>query len=246
MWLLYIVAFFGALQFLVAPLLVYMNLKNPAEAPWTHWDLTGKTKPRLASQIKDTILAELAPLGFEIVGGLQGIAENIEMYEVHCGAVHDNDRASVATMIITSSNQEQRFVEFVTDFSGGSQITTSNVELPGAFIPRPGCQNFHYPEIKDISLLYRLHKAAGEKYGSGAVSITGQSQTLPERRNAEEAEIVEHQIACKRLKRRRDGSVSPTLLGAFQMTWLMAFPIAQVRKAFRNRKLQNLRNSLTG
>ncbi len=113
-------------------------------------------------------------------------------------------------------------------------------------LSRPGCQNFQYPEIKDVSLLYRLHKAAGEKYGSGAASIPGQNQTLPERRNTEEAEVVQHQIACRRLERRRDGTVSPTLLGAFQMTWLMAFPIAQVRKVFHNRKLQKLRNSVRG
>ncbi len=246
MWFLYVIIIgLVVFQFLVAPLLAYWQIKLPAAEVWTEWDMEDGTKTKVAERAKKSIAGELAPLGFESVGAIKARTEAIDAYEVHCGHDNGTDRVSVATMYLKTLKQKKTFIEFVTDFSDGSQIATSNSDLPAlVFISRPGCHGFRFPEIQDIALLFRMHQVGVERYGSATAKTPWRAQSLVDHRNAAETNVVQHQVACGRLKQNADGTMSPTLRGAFQMTWRAAIPFRQVRRAMHNHKRQQLRKNL--
>jgi hypothetical protein len=241
MWLVYIAFALAALPLLVAPILIYFFVKLPTSDFWVDWDIDEGSMAKIASRAKEIAAQDLAPLGFEIVGGIQAATPKVDAYEVHCGHHNTIDRVSISTMFLKPLKQEKVFVEFHTNFEDGSLISTSNADLlDPSFVPRPGCHEFQFTEVDDMALLFRLHRVAVERYGTSKVAMSWKERVLAERRNAEENSVVQHQVACGRFKQDQDGILSPTLSGAFLMGWHAAFPLVQIRRAIRSNKRQQL------
>jgi len=194
-----------------------------------------------ASPWPDYYSSNLRHGGFEYAGQLLDPAEqrNVALrvnFYVH---LQNQDSAYVAEII--SGRQTISLVSFKSRFEDGFSFETNNVSSASLFKDNPDHRSFRFPQVRSIDSLYRLHRrikqdAVVDHHRPVIADKQGELAEFISR-----AEVLHQRMAqCGDYELSQDGGCyRHTWKGAIRQSWLLAWPVKQMRAL----RIQN--NSLT-
>lgn len=189
---------------------------------------------------------ELTPLGFQLTAYLcqEGGTAGMRLYVTMFNNSTTGDRAMAVTMqtpLQSIASARKSYVEFTTDYLDEVEVNTNNSKTPlGTFYRKRTKFGFQYARQKNVTELYRYHRALLGIYGS---KTTMPRQFHPAYTVAElqlgMGKDLDYQAGRGLYWLSEDGQTyRPTWLGAMRMVFLLMFPIVQFRKLLRRRRVE--------
>lgn len=125
---------------------------------------------------------------------------------------------------------------FLTQFSDGTAIVTSNTSSAGVFPRDPKVSSVRCPGIRDFGLLYRFHRARVERARGGRAATLDHMKDARTRMENDWTQTFERLVGAGyySIDQARELYV-PTLKGAFLMTYRLLPPFKQIQKLRRDR-----------
>lgn len=157
------------------------------------------------------------------------------------------DIAVIADIVGDNGINRERLplIEFVTDFTDGSDINTNNSSQPSIFPKLASKETFSIPNMYDPYTLYFIHNSMVYRYGKGKNKILPQEQQY---------EFYLHKSTLHALEQRekigylyldiKEDKYRPTLLGTYLMSWRIIWPINRIRLALMKKEAKVLINQL--
>lgn len=247
-----LIAVVALLPFLFGPILIrrtYRMSLNPSLVPF---DPEGPGSPEELRSHFAATTNDLDRLGFEPVRYYQ-------LKMTHSGAdgwvlFHRNGKTGETSRVITSVGTSDvvrigtSFVVFVSDFSDGTRVVTSNRD--SAYVHPPRKPPYHgraFPQVRDVGHLYVAHRARVESLAAGRIAIDP-ARDDPDGylRSIDIDEPFAYHVACGYAYNDEMGGVQrATWKGAILSTWKLLPPIKQIRLGWERlmaaRQLGNLR-----
>ena len=143
------------------------------------------------------------------------------------------------------SKQRVPYIEFVTDFTDGSDINTNNSSQPSVFPKLPNKETFSLPDIYDPYTLYFIHNNMVQRYGKDKIKILPQQEQYEFYLHKSNLDALEQRekIGYLYLDRKED-KYRPTLLGAYLMSWRIIWPINKIQLALMKKEAKVLVNQI--
>lgn len=216
------------------PLVIRGTCKITAEPDFNICD-PDTLEPRTRDFIHDTI-ERLNALGFEVKSILHcpQATQNVRNYLAVMANPATKTLGFVTVIESVQSNQSQirtQYVEFVNKFADETNVCTLNSSVLGSFPLAPKQTKIQVPHLTDEKRLLQLHLSQTEKIGVGKTAsypdcIDGPTFV------ADEVRTQYERCAKSGILERREGSASfsPTLWGAYLMTWGQMWPIKPLRE----------------
>lgn len=224
---------------------------NPihAEDAWlaalVTFDPEAQPAPPNVQAFLDTAEAELWDHGFEALAhvALPNVLANVKSIVVVMVRPESNDAAMAATMFGTGGGTtvEKFHVEFSTDFADGIEVATTNSKEESVFRPLPHKKLLQCDFVRDPVGLWRIHDRATREFGTGSkVRVPGGDEVV-ERFAASLRKEFTDQVAVGWLYYDEEHDVFRlTWKGACLMTWKICWPVAQIRRAPRRKRVNRL------
>ena len=184
--------------------------------------------------------SDLRHLGFDYAGqlidpaGTRNVGIRMDLY------VHQGNQDSAYLAEIISGLGATPVVSFKARFEDGFAFETNNVSNASIFKGNPDHRSFRFPQIRSTESLYRLHRRIKQD------AVADHHYPIIADKQGELAEFVARaEVLHQRMAQCGDYRLSlegdcyrPTWTGAIRQSWLLAWPVKQIRAI----RLQN--NSL--
>lgn len=174
---------------------------------------------------------QLQSLGFEYAGQIidpvasRNVGVRLLMY------VHEQNQDSAQVAEVISGLRTIPALIFKARFQDGFAFETNNMSPARIFPSDPEYPIFRFPALRSTSDLYRIHRKIKEQFLTSRHPVmAGKEGELAE--FIARAEIAHQRIAqCGDYELAPEGdSYVPTWSGAVRQSWLLAWPIKQIRQ----------------
>lgn len=244
-WMLAAVGGLLALQYILGPILIRYTQKMRG-SPHSSHSILKRSRPRPTSRHSSTQLKQNSgDHGFEALAhvALPNVLANVKSIVVVMVRPESNDAAMAATMFGTGGGTtvEKFHVEFSTDFADGIEVATTNSKEESVFRPLPHKKLLQCDFARDPVGLWRIHDRATREFGTGSkVRVPGGDEVV-ERFAASLRKEFTDQVAVGWLYYDEEHDVFRlTWKGACLMTWKICWPVAQIRRAPRRKRVNRL------
>jgi len=247
--LLYVVGpILGWLALVAVPvLMVYVG--GPVLARFSH---TQPADPELLPVERDELPAEVSEFFQRAAQGLvaEGFTPSVRLahaqrHVVAFAELHLNRAAGDAAVAIAAYERatnaarlKTSYVEFATECADGSALDTNNSSVHIVLPQRPGKKLLQLPNVQDVSLLYRIHRAALEEF---TAAKKGKLPRPGEERSELAASMTKELVAAAAAGYMYLDEASdvyrPTWKGAFLMGWQVIWPGSAIVKARMRRQV---------
>jgi hypothetical protein len=204
--------------------------------------------PRGISMAFYTVSPVLAEHGFEALGHISSHLANTKQ-DVYLSVWLNRTTGDAALIFGVRSPTVfgpvgHTSVGFRTEFPDGSSIETSNVRTMSVFPKDPTTNSLLVPDIWDIALLHRLHRAHVEDNRAGKTPTLEHFQNPAEWLQRQHADTYEPMVRSGYYALDLTGeNFVPTIKGAFLFTYKALAPFRPILKFLHNRETnQTLRN----
>ena len=228
-----------AIQFVLAPLVIYFSNKSSANPQFTTFDLANPPLQLPPSYLQS--LRVLESLGFQPVAHLfTGVLAThsrvvITMY------VNRTERDSASVVHILSEVQPMTrllntYTEFCTEFDDGHEMSTLNSKQAALFTAIPEKQIFRLPNLTNLQQLYEVHRAVtAQRLGANKrVALPGQE--VNEFIDGVKRDLA-RQEAFGRMALDASGEwYRPTMRGAIHGTLMLIWPVGMLRRMLQRRR----------
>lgn len=249
-WLLGGLAVLLGLQFVLGPVFIKPTMKLKAAPRLEVFDPNEKPPPEEIGEYFDYAVCELGPLGFEVVDYV-ALPDHVPNVSAIFGLLANhatNDLAMIVAMYGFREGLQGRqvamknkYVEFDTRFSDGSELSTNNTTEESPFAPVSGRRLVQFLDVASPAVLYRLHERAVEEFGGKSKMPVPPHDDLVRVVRDDIVSEMESQIETGYLKKTPDGRhFVPTWKGAILMTWKLAWPVGAFRRALRKKRGRRL------
>lgn len=183
---------------------------------------------------------DLGTLGFVYAGRLISPAEQKNIGVVVEIYLHEQNRDSAQLAVIIGGLRSIPVIVFKSRFDDGFAFETNNIFRASVFKPDPTFPSFCFPSMRSTADLYALHRKLKEQF------LTSKRPLISDKKGEladfiARAEMRHQRIAnCGdyQLSREGDRHVN-TWKGAFWHSWLLAWPVKQIRAIrLQNRSLR--------
>lgn len=220
------------------PIRVYLNSRMKARFDYTLVQLNQflpDAQFYVANQVK-----ELNRLGFETIAYLRNASvTNVEAYVVMLSNREASDRAMVTVIYSVVDGQTKmatQYVEYSTTFSDSSEIDTSNISAPSAFISGVDNRVTRLPGITDMATLYRVHQHLIETHALCKTKVLPEPGKELDSLQKNVRSSYERQVQTGLLQYvEKDDLYRPTFTGAYRMSYRQLFPFREMEMAERKR-----------
>jgi hypothetical protein len=237
--------------FLVVPPILVKSKRGISDDP--QYEPVAPSSDQVPQRVADT-LAEAIP-GLEALGYLcrghyrsQGTVPNAASYVSLFENPQARRTAQLFTVFVATGlvRQVSTVMNFKTEFSDGTALTTGNSRVAGAFPPvrlRRGSMSF--PWITDPGELYEIHAASVAHYAADGIPVEPGIQDPAEfLRTSSWREMAKFaEVGYMRLDEERR-IYRYTWKGAFLMAWKLSWPIRSIRQWLRRRKAAGILGEL--
>jgi hypothetical protein len=163
-----------------------------------------------------------------------GAVPDVMLYLVLFTNPATQDRAAAAFSIGSNELTTIRTptVTFETKFDSGFAVETGNFADAGVFPRDPNRNRMHIPKLKNVVVLYEVHRRRRAKHGprGGRAVLPAPGRELDEQRAEEAADKERVRAAGYYWLDAAAGKYRPTWKGAYLMTWKLLFPIGWLRR----------------
>jgi hypothetical protein len=159
-----------AVPYVVRPILLLLRTRFHMPEPVTLFDPRTETLPADVRAYFDQTYRSLVSLGFELAGCVSMPTADKKLHGFAASYLHRTTGDSAAAMFLIASGSagfRLPFVDFVTRFADPFTITTGNTALSTMFPSVSTKHTTRLPEIRDLALLYRVHRVLVEKLRPG-------------------------------------------------------------------------------
>jgi hypothetical protein len=243
MTLVYILIAIPIFFYVGVPLIIKATLKMNARP--TIQPLTPKYAPDYVKEYFEQVGPKLVSMGFESEAcfTIEGAVPNVTSH-VSLGVNRKTGQAVTAVVMITQPQGDKPPVikthtEFLTRLATGQSVTTSNAVDLGAFKPIKGIETLSAPQVQEPGQLYQLHQWRESKLldASAERFVPAQGATMNWFADGYE-ESIARQVKTGYVQ--ADPSeptiYSPTVQGAFAMTWAQLPPMKQMRRSAEDKR----------
>jgi hypothetical protein len=177
-------------------------------------------------------------------------AKEINTYLIMLTNRSAGDMAMVTAMLSQMPNNLDQavnlYVEFSTEYENGTTVDTSNTHQPSVFIRPRWKHKKEIPQIKDVHLLYEIHRYLLSHYESDFSDrrkiVYPEGKVATSLLDGIEQDFERQKQYGLVFRSVEDGEAyyRPTWFGAFWMTWPLLFPVINLRRlarAWRNEAL---------
>jgi hypothetical protein len=195
-------------------------------------------------------VARLTPRGFKPVLSFK---TKPSASAVGYSTVFKNDTSSeVATTVnsfvnsFASSGVTTSLLVFRTEFADGTNVTTTNNDLPSPF-PPPGPPDhvFTFPQVRDPGRLYEVHQAVVGQFDEGRLRLDPIGDDPDAYLKRSQQRLHAHFLACGyHYLDEAKAVLRLTWKGAFMGTLKFFWPVRQIRKVWRRWKAARMLHEL--
>ena len=220
--------------YLLLPLLV--KFSQSLRAGSAYEPLWREQLPPEVMAFMDRTVWEMQTVGFvpAVLVRETGAVPDVTMYLVLFTSPATQDRAAAAFSIGSNELTTIRTptVTFEAKFDNGFAVETGNFADAGVFPRDPSRNRMHIPKLKNVAVLYELHRRRRAKHGPRAarVVLPPPGRELDEQRAEEAADKERVCAAGYYWLDAAAGKYRPTWKGAYLMTWKLLFPIGWMRR----------------
>jgi len=234
-WVYYLFLFILlTLPYTLAPIIVRFRTSHPASPEFEPVG-TGQLPPDVAHNFYRFIYAMSAD-GFLLVGYFRQLAymPGVGFFLALLKNPATSDMVYMIEMFANNGITPMRAaqVEFCTDFSDGTEISTNNGQQPSIHKVNSEMKIFRFPDVFNPNLLYRIHRRLCANLAPGVEPV------LP----TDGMEVFRLSYGTvKEIKKQAEfgyyyldeqkGVFRPTWKGAYLMTWRLAWPVSSIIKA---------------
>lgn len=240
-WVLLIALIVVGAPIVVGPVLVRFSVKQNANPVL---DPVDPREEQFPSDVHDHFLDAIEgmdEMGFQIAAyfAQTGQVPNLTTYLAVLQNRVQKDHAVAVAMLVTQAGARTirtAYACFCCRFEDGSSMNTGNCGELIVHAPIPTRRQTAFPEIRDLSRLYRIHQALCGRAG-------GAKRALPARESL--ASVIAEDMV-KELREQQGlgyywldeaaGCFRPTWKGACIMTWKLVWPVSSVRRFLRGRR----------
>ena len=240
--LLLVAAYLIGTMYIYAPLKVRQNQRRDVEVHYWPVELP-QLPPEVAQAFYDASRG-LVACGFHALGHLTQYLPNTEQHSyvsiwVNRTKVEQAQIIGVCTPSPVKGLRVVTLVTFRTEFLGGTSIVTSNSSSAGVFPRDPKVSAIRCPGIRDFALLYRFHRARVDRDRARRTATLDRVKDPRTRMENEWSETYQRLIAAGyySLDAARQ-QYSPTLKGAYLMSYRLLPPFRQIQKFRRDRQAE--------
>lgn len=222
------VAFF-LYPFIEGPLRLHARGKLALHADYRiAQDLTGEevTAPPLAAYRE----SDLGKLGFAYAGRVISPAEKKNIGVVVEIYIHKQNQDSAQLAEIVGGLNRIPVVVFKSRFEDGFAFETNNISRASIFTANPNFPSFCFPSVRSTADLYRLHRKLKEQFLTSKRPLVADKEgeladfiTRAEMRHQRLASCGDYRLSAE-----SDRYVH-TWKGAIWHSWLLAWPVKQIR-----------------
>jgi hypothetical protein len=245
MTLVYLIIALPFLLYLGLPLVIKATLKlnaRPSLQPFMP-----KYVPEIAKEYFELTVPKLAALGFEQEAcfTVENAVPNVTSH-VSLGINRKSGQAVIATVMVTAQQGDKppvvkEHVEFLTRLATGQSITTNNSVDLGAFKPTKEVDNLSAPNLQDPAQLYQLHQWRDSKFASASAErfLPAPGAALPWFADGYEESIAKQvKTGYVQADSSNPSMYSPTIQGAYAMTWGQLPPMKQMRRTAADKRAE--------
>jgi hypothetical protein len=245
MTLIYLAFGLVALAYLGLPLFIKFTMKlnaRPALQPFTP-----KYAPEIAREYFEEVGPKLTSLGFETESSftVEGAVPNVTSH-VLLGINRKSGQAVTTCVMVTQPQGDKppivkTHVEFLTRLATGQSVTTSNSIDLGAFKKTSAVDALSAPKLQDINQLYQLHQWRESKGMSAAAErfLPAPGAALDWFADGYEESIARQVKTGYLAVDPSDKTMySPTIQGAYMMTWGELPPMKQMRRGKEDQRAE--------
>lgn len=238
-FLINLVLFAFAIQFVIAPIVLYLSMKQPANPQFTAFDLASPPLRLPPNYLQSLSLLE--SLGFESVAHLfsGSLATNTRVVLTLYVNRREREIATVGHMLAEVpplTRMLHTYTEFSTEFDDGHEVNTSNANQPTVFAAATEKQIFRLPHLTSLQHLYEVHRAlTAQRLGAN------KRLPLPGREVDELIDGMKRDLAREAAFDRITLDASGewyrlTMRGAIQRTFMLIWPIGMFRRMSQRRR----------
>ena len=241
------IAALAVIVYVGGPVLVRFTQKQPAHPELAPVELQGL--PAQVSEFFQRTAENLAAEGFTPAARLAYAQRNVAfVVELHLNRPAGDAAAAIAAYERTTdaARLKTSYVEFATECADGSALDTNNSSVHIVLPQRPGKRLLQLPDVQDVSLLYKVHRAALEEF---TAAKKGRLPAPGEERSDLAASMIKELVAAADAGYMYLDETSdvyrPTWKGAFLMTWKSIWPGSAIVKARMRRKVAPILSQVT-
>jgi hypothetical protein len=243
-WLIIILLllFFGipALRYVINPILMFFGSRFDLSFQVIVFDPATKPMPEEVRRYFDQTYRPLVHLGFELVGCAYttGAIKNVGTFGAYYVNRVTGERAGTLVMTVKAAISGTRFLQFTADFSDGFLVQTNDSDIFASFAQVSREHTTQFPDVHDISLLYRLHRFLVVKHRPGQQPVCRLDTEFHGDLAAHIRAILEQRMADQveaGTMRRTTSDFRPSVLGACRFAWQELWPMKAIRLARRRR-----------
>lgn len=235
------------LFFVVAPVVVYLVVRQPRNPQFSEiW--FGDIAPDVGQFLMEGV-ERLETIGFrQLVHARQGATNN--NVSIVLTYLRNDQTGDAAIVVCAAASQgvtttKARYVEFATHFLNGVEVDTNNSTQQSATIPVPEKISYRLPDVRDPVELFRIHSAFAAQQGTRNQKVMAAPGTELADINQGYTRDLQRQESLGVLRYDQAADCfRPTLVGAFKMTWKLAWPVKPILGAIEKRRIRTLRQQL--
>ena len=236
------------LPFTVGPILVRFKSSHPASPEFEPAGV-GQLPPEVADNFNSFVYAMSAD-GFQFVGYFRQLAymRGVGFFLALLKNPMTSDMAYMIDIFANNGLTPMRAaqVEFCTDFSDGTEISTNNGQQPSMHKVHSEMKVFRFPEAHNLRLLYQLHSRLCASLVAPEVkrvALTDGMEVFRLAYGTVKEVRKQADFGYYYLDEKKD-VFRPTLKGAYLMTWKLAWPVGALRQARMKSKARATMKSL--
>ena len=238
-YLIKLVFFLYASQFVMAPIVLYFYNKQSANPGFTTFDLLNPPLQLPPSYMQS--LSTLEALGFQPVAHLfaGALATNLRVVLTLYVNQMEREIATVVHMlgeVPPLTRVPRTYTEFCTQFDDGHEVNTSNSNEPPLFAIAPEKQIFHLPHLTNLHHLYEVHRAlTGPRLGANK-RLARPGEEVDELIDGMKQDLA-REAAFGRMALDPSGEwYRLTMRGAIHNTLMLIWPIGTLRRILQRRR----------
>ena len=241
-----VISLIAALMIL-GPIVILFKGRLPRFTPMNQISI--ESLPKQVNEFFSSIGNKLINDGFTPIAFFQQPSQVPNITTYYSLLINDNSKDRVLLTEIISQNSfpniRRQFIEFCTEFSDGTEVSTSNIGEPGPLKYRLNKIVNRIPNVNDPHLLYNVHKTILKQLSKNTDKL------LPER--GREEFYISNSINRGLNAQVENGYMyfdskadvfRFTLKGAYLTLWRNIWPISSIIRMQINKKGKELLNSL--
>ena len=228
-----------AVQFLLAPLLIYFSNRSSANPQFTTFDLANPPIPLPPSYLQSLPLLE--SLGFEPVAHLftGTLATNTRvvltlyvnrMERVTGIVLHTLAEVRPMSRVVSTS------IEFCTEFDDGHEISTLNSKQAALFTVIPEKQIFRLPNLTNLQELYEVHRTVTGQWLGANKRLALPGQEVNELIDGMKRDLARQEAFGQMALDASGEWYRPTMRGAIRGTLMLIWPVGTLRRMLQRRR----------